>query len=41
MANRTRVQDQVLGEIHENTNGVLEQKIRDAVSEALNERGRN
>lgn len=28
-------QDDVLGEIHENTNGVLKQKIREAVREAL------
>ncbi|MFF1834254.1 hypothetical protein ACFVXE_08615 [Streptomyces sp. NPDC058231] len=34
-------QDQVLGEIHENTNGVLKQKIRDAVTEALNDRAGN
>jgi hypothetical protein len=31
-------QDEVLGEIHENTNGVLTKKIKDAVKAALDER---
>jgi hypothetical protein len=31
-------QDQVLGEIHENTNGVLTKKIEDAVRRVLDER---
>lgn len=31
-------QDEVLGEIHENTNGVLTKRIKDAVGEALEER---
>lgn len=31
-------QDAVLSEIHENTNGVLKQKIQDAVKAALDER---
>lgn len=31
-------QDQVLDEIHENTNGVLTKKIEDAVSNALDKR---
>ncbi|KUJ70789.1 hypothetical protein ACZ90_00265 [Streptomyces albus subsp. albus] len=31
-------QDEVLGQIHENTNGVLSKKIKDAVAEALSER---
>jgi hypothetical protein len=32
-------QDQVLSEIHENTNGVLTKKIQTAVKAALDERG--
>lgn len=31
-------QDKVLGEIHENTNGVLTKRIKEAVQEALNVR---
>lgn len=37
---RLRGQDQVLSEIHENTNGVLKEKIKAAVGEALAERSR-
>lgn len=35
---RSNRQDQLLDKIHENTNGVLTQRIRDAVQDALDER---
>lgn len=37
---RSDSQDQVLSTIHENTNGILKQKIKDAVAEALTEQNR-
>ncbi len=38
LGSRLGKQDEVLGEIHENTNGVLTKRIKDAVGEALSER---
>lgn len=39
LSGRLGKQDEVLGEIHENTNGVLTKRIKNAVTEALDERG--
>lgn len=36
--NHLDAQDEVLGQIHENTNGVLAKKIEDAVNAALDKR---